>query len=535
MAQYDGSIRINTQLNTKDFDKSFKRLGASIKIFTDPSVVASARTMIEKVAYALGQVTGSLVSIGTTIAQNIIGGIDRYLEQNKEFLKEKLVSIFDIGGDIALLIGEAFESIAYIFEAFGSESGQQLTANIIGIFSNTIMSLLEIGFKFGRDILNCIITPISDNKEELRTAFEGALSVLSEVTGTILDGINETFAELNKVYDEHFKPFFDSIANGLSDTLGKFLDFWNGSVQPMLDKWAKGFDTLWKHHIQPILNNIIGLLGDVADLFTAIWENILKPWIDWIIENILPVILPVIDMIINQLFVFLGVISDIASGAITVIRGIIEFLTGVFTNDWEKVWNGINEIFEGIMQQSYAIIDGVIGYIDGIIEFLKGAFTDGWESAWEGVANIAKNIINSILGFIEKMANGIVQGINTVINALNGLKFDFPDWIPEFGGKSFGLNIPEIPKVSIPRLADGAVIRGGNPFMAVLGDQRFGQTNVEAPLATIRQAVREELKPQRNTGNETFVFQVEGKPFFEITRKEAQQYFKRTGMSPYPV
>lgn len=75
--------------------------------------------------------------------------------------------------------------------------------------------------------------------------------------------------------------------------------------------------------------------------------------------------------------------------------------------------------------------------------------------------------------------------------------------------------------------------------MAVLGDQRRGQTNIEAPLATIRQAVREELKLQgnsgRNSGSETYVFQVDGKTFFEVTRKEAQQYFKRTGMSPYPI
>lgn len=138
------------------------------EIFTDPGVVASARTMIEKIAYALGQVVGSLVSIGITIAQNIVGGIDKYLEQNKEFLKQKLISIFDITGDIALLIGEACATIAYIFEAFGSESGQQLTANIIGIFNNTIMSLLELALKFGRDILDCIVTPISQNKEALR-------------------------------------------------------------------------------------------------------------------------------------------------------------------------------------------------------------------------------------------------------------------------------------------------------------------------------------------------------------------------------
>lgn len=555
------------------------------EIFTDPGVVASARTMIEKIAYALGQVVGSLVSIGITIAQNIVGGIDMYLEQNKEFLKQKLISIFDITGDIALLIGEAFKTFAYIFEAFGSESGQQLTANIIGIFNNTLLSLLELGLKFKRDMLNIIIQPFADNKEAFRAALEGFLGVFAEVTGTIKEGLDETFAKINEIYDENFKPMFDSIANGLSEITGKFLEFWNGTVQPILEEWAARFDALWKSHIQPLLNKAMELFDSVANLIKALWENILKPFVEWIVSNVLPAVLPIFSAIYNTAVNVIGAIIDIFSGLIDYFKGVIDFLTGVFSADWEMVFTGISEmvsgkmeivqgivelvisamggivteglariraVFEIVFEAIKSIVDTVFGYIGDFASTFMGSLENGisnglnnikntWSNIFNGIKDIVVNIFDSILGTIT----GAIDKIKGAINSIYGLWAEgsathvSSGGVHGGGGGSFSArNFSESEmmfKMNAPRLADGAVIRGGNPFMAVLGDQPKGQTNIEAPLATIRQAVREEFKPQRNTGNETYVFQVDGKTFFEVTRKEAQQYFKRTGMSPYPI
>ena len=85
-----------------------------------------------------------------------------------------------------------------------------------------------------------------------------------------------------------------------------------------------------------------------------------------------------------------------------------------------------------------------------------------------------KSIINAIIGTVESVANAVVAAVNTMIRAINSINFTVPDWIPGVAGKSVGFSISEIPKVSIPRLATGAVIRGGNPFMAILGDQPAG-------------------------------------------------------------
>lgn len=434
-----------------------------VDIWTDSTVLKGADNWAKSVAYMLGSLTGTVASIGLTIGSNFIGGISLYLEQNKERIKEYLVSMFDIWAEINAVFSELFQSIGYVFEAFAPEQGQQLTANIIGIFTDAFMGITELASKLFRDISNIIIQPFVDNKEKFRTALEGLLSVLSEVTGTIKQGIDDTFAKLSEIYDRHFKPFFDSIADGLSDTVGKFMDFWNESVQPILEEWAAGFDKLWKEHIQPALDKFVEMLGDAADFLKAVWENVLKPFIDWLIENVLPVVLPIIDGIVKALGAAFGTIADIAGGIMDIIGGILEFLTGVFTGDWKKAWDGIVKIFDG-------------------------------------VGGAIKGIVNGILGFVESLANGVVNAINTVIRALNRLSFDIPSWVPLIGGNHFGFNIPELSRVSIPRLATGTVVPPNNEFLAVLGDNKR-EPEVVSPISTIKQAVMEAIAEAGGTGS----------------------------------
>lgn len=468
---------------------SIKSSAASIKdslidIWTDPAVLSAQEGFYKSLVHMLGSAAGAVTGIGLTIGTNLTGGISLYLDKNKDFLKEKLVSLFDIAGDISLLLGEAFGSIAYIFEAFGSENGQQLTANWAGIFINARMGVLEVVGKLARDILNVFIQPFTENKEGFRTALEGFLGTLSEVAGTIKDGVDDTFSKISEVYDVHFKPFFDSVAQGLSDLLGSFLEFWNGNVQPILDEWAALFDEVWKEHVQPVLDNLIELFGTVADALKALWEETFQPAVDWIIQYVMPIVAEVVNAIGKYLFRIFGIVSDVVGGIIKAFGGIITFLAGIFTRDWGKAWDGVVQIFKGI---------------------------------WDSI----KGVINGLLGGIEKMANGVIDGINFIIRALNNLSFDLPDWLPgDLGGKTLGFNISELPPANIPRLATGAVIRGGNPFMAVLGDQPIGQTNVEAPLSTIEQAVENVMNRRGdyggNIGNISADMTLDGETFARL-------------------
>ena len=112
--------------------------------------------------------------------------------------------------------------------------------------------------------------------------------------------------------------------------------------------------------------------------------------------------------------------------------------------------------------------------------------------------DLAKKCGNGLIAGFEGAINGIISIFETMINwivgGLNKISFDIPSWVPLIGGKKFGFNIPEAKfgRVSIPRLAEGAVIPANKEFLAVLGDQKRG-TNIEAPAELIKQMVREAL------------------------------------------
>ena len=130
----------------------------------------------------------------------------------------------------------------------------------------------------------------------------------------------------------------------------------------------------------------------------------------------------------------------------------------------------------------------VLGAWDAIV----GALGDAW--AWlkntviDPLVNGIKGAINGVIGFINGLISGAVDGINGLIKVLNKLQFDIPDWVPVFGGETFGFNLKLLSAPQIPYLAKGAVLPANRPFLAMVGDQRHG-TNVEAPLTTIQEAV----------------------------------------------
>ena len=87
------------------------------------------------------------------------------------------------------------------------------------------------------------------------------------------------------------------------------------------------------------------------------------------------------------------------------------------------------------------------------------------------------------------MIAGVVGGINSIIGALNQLRFTIPSWVPFFGGQSLGFNIGYVAAPQIPMLANGAVIT--QPTLAMMGEYAGAGTNPEivAPQSTIEETV----------------------------------------------
>ncbi|MDY3230675.1 MAG: hypothetical protein SOX46_03730 [Clostridiaceae bacterium] len=198
--------------------------GSLSEIFTAPEVLAAANAFADQVSYSLGQVAGSIASVGASIADNLLGGISLFLQQNSERIRDYIVSMFNIGSRIAEICGSFSSAVAEIFSAFRSDSAKQITADIIGMFSTAFMGVTELLGKIGRDILNVLTKPIIDNKDEIKKAVQGLLDTIQPVVSNIKDLLDKMFDGLNAAYDTYAKPVFDALAQALSDVVAWCLE-----------------------------------------------------------------------------------------------------------------------------------------------------------------------------------------------------------------------------------------------------------------------------------------------------------------------
>mgnify|MGYP003322296746 CR=1 FL=1 len=171
-------------------------------------------------------------------------------------------------------------------------------------------------------------------------------------------------------------------------------------------------------------------------------------------------------LIMHTISFFIDLIGDI----FTVLQGVVDFVVGVFTGDWQKAWDGIKEIVQGVMD---AIVD--------ILELAATAIITVFEGMWDGLIAV----INLIIEGFETLVNCVIDAINGVVDALNALEFEVPDWIPEIGGKTFSLGLDNLDRLSLPRLANGGILPGtGQLFVArEAGPEMVGKIGNKSAVA----------------------------------------------------
>lgn len=291
--------------------------------------------------------------------------------------------------------------------------------------------------------------------------------------------------------------------------------------------------------------------------------------------SFIPALIGAIAALLLAITVAFGEGENFIDGMKQMLQGFIDFFLGVFTGDISRAIRGIEGIFSGLQKSIFAILDavekmfisfldwldektggrihglletvksiiiggiefikanistaikGIMDFLAGLIVFINGVFKGDWDQAWSGIKDSFKAIFNTMIGFVENAMNFIIRAINFIISGLNSIRFDFPEWVPGVGGKSFGINIPPIKEAQIPRLAKGAVIPPNREFMAVLGDQRRGY-NIEAPEELIRKIVREESgRNEASTRNLTVILECDrqtlGRVIYRLNNEETQR------------
>lgn len=304
--------------------------------------------------------------------------------------------------------------------------------------------------------------------------------------------------------------------------------------------------------------NLVNTLTIIAGLLAAgIGISLLTgSWIPLLIAGFLAALVALVS--------FTGHGEELIQGLKNIIDGFGKFFKGVFTGDMKLAVEGIKQIWEGMKQTWNAIVNSIKDawnmfitwlqskspllasifqtygkfvsdvyknikdILKGVIDCIVGVFTGDWTKAWQGVTEIFRGIWNNIVAIIEAAINFIIDGINLLISALNTIHFEIPGWVPLIGGKSFGISIPLVSQVALPRLAEGAVIPPNREFMAVLGDQKSG-TNIETPLETMVQAFKQAMN-ESGGRSQTIILQLNGREFARAVYKANNEETQRVGV-----
>lgn len=251
-----------------------------------------------------------------------------------------------------------------------------------------------------------------------------------------------------------------------------------------------------------LLPKIMGLGGQLISYITGTLvpciSNAISGLVSFLIGN-------PIALVIAAIVALVALIAVKGDEIQRLLQNVDDFLQNVFATDWSESFGFLGTIMNGFGQIFSDIWNGVKTILDGIIDFIRGVFTGDWKRAWNGIVEmfggiwetivaLAKAPINSVIALVNGMIAAITAGLNCLIDGINSFGFDVPEFAQDaLGTTHVGFNFERITAPQIPYLAQGAVIPANHEFLAVLGDQTNG-TNIEAPLATIQQALAEVME-----------------------------------------
>ncbi|MBW7475953.1 hypothetical protein K0T92_14500 [Paenibacillus oenotherae] len=324
------------------------------------------------------------------------------------------------------------------------------------LLDNTIKPLVEY-------ILNDFVIPVADAIvrtlvpilsqtlvvafREMATNFKWAVGIINDTYKTVLkpvfDLIKKIVLDTLQIVKNLWDEYGADILNGLTETMTSirslFQSLWDDILKPIIIPFLEMLTWLWDKHLKGLVTEIGNFVAKLITAAMDINNKFIAPIVGFLIKTFGPTFTNIFNLVSDVVGTAVGIISDVIKGLLRALGGVIDFIAGVFTLDWKRAWGGIQTWFEG--------------FKDVLVGIFKGA------------------------------VNLIIDAVNFMVRQLNKIDIKIPDWdwLPDgMQGKSFGINIPEIPK-----LAKGGLAYG--PTLAMVGDNRGAAADPEviAPLSKL--------------------------------------------------
>ena len=400
------------------------------------------------------------------------------------------VAITDMA-DNANKMGSDIQSIQDAYQGFAKQNYTMLDNLKLG-YGGTATEMARLVNESG--ILGDKLIDLSDSKgigaALQEVGFSGILEAIHKIQEQ-MDITGTTAKEAKGTISGSIAAFKASVSNllaGMGDAdadVGQLTDNVIEAFKTMADNIIPILQNIWDHlpggakfaligmgavaAISPVAGAISNIAGAVSGLM-----------------KILPALASPVGLVVAAIVALVALIATKGDAIQALLQKLDDWLQGVFARDWTELFGPVlGEQLNWFFANVKNIWDSIKQVFDGVIDFIRGVFTMDWQRAWEGVKEIFRGTFNAFASLAKvpingviALLNGAINGINKMIDALNSLHFSIPDWVPFLGGKSFGLNLRHVGR--IPYLAKGGILSRGSAVVGEAGPELLTLTGGKA-------------------------------------------------------
>lgn len=412
-----------------------------VEAFNIPQVTLDSFGLLTTIFETIGSIVRSVTPAFTAFAEKGLAPIFKWLGGTSSKILNKFTEVFEKIGTTFEGLGPKFTSIG---ESFGSVVGKiwgflepiadsfvdGILLNFVD-FSNSLTDLVPLVAEFANVILGDLCGGFDTFSETIAPlgalisdVIGGAFAVISSLINVFMTNVLPALiSTLSNLWSNVLVPLgslllsiFAPIISVLSSVLS---ELWKNVIVPLAGVLKNAFVAAFEYASYILNDLVIPKVSQLISALTFLWNNVLSPIVGFLVAQFGPVFKEVFSFAMDMVGRLMGVLN-----------GLTTFISGVLTKDVGKALSGLGQIFGNI---------------------------------FGGVVDNFRFKINAIIALLEGFVNKFVYGFNFLIDGINSIKLDIPEWL---GGGELSFNLPAVPYASIPRFAEGGFPTMGQMFIA---------------------------------------------------------------------
>jgi len=378
------------------------------EIATDKRVVEAYDRMTKKIAYALGQIAGSIATVGVGIGVFLAESIANGLGRQKRHIIRALVASFDSIGEIYEAIGNIAQALSSAFyDAITSTGSVRIGSSLVSMFLAIGSSVTEISMKLGSDLMQALERAIVDNAPGLSNSLQNLFQSVAPIFESAEQAINKIIDTVSVFYENHIRPLIKTAGEDLSKFIDVFVKGWDEHIQPVIDEFGKQFSEVINSNVGKTVEKVVELIAKFFELAQTLSRD-LYPVIEFLVKTFFKLLGPVFNLLAQIFIATYDMISKIIGDIADYLSGIIDVIEGVFSGDLGKVQEGLNKVtdalkdflanvFQGIIDITIATLSALWDLVKAVFQIIIDAivnssivelFTTVFQAAWDGIVAI---------------------------------------------------------------------------------------------------------------------------------------------------